>query len=30
VDLLSDDLLARFANTPNGGERIERTVGNAL
>jgi glucosyl-3-phosphoglycerate phosphatase len=30
VDLLSDDLLARFGKSSNGGERIERTVGNAL
>jgi broad specificity phosphatase PhoE len=30
VDLLSDDLLARFGKTSGGGERIERTTGNAL
>lgn len=30
VDLLSDELLARFAKVPSGGDRIERTVGNAL
>ena len=30
VDLLSDDLLAQFGKSSDGGERIERTIGNAL